>query len=226
MRATKEYIEKKFNEYNVLCFGGQLQPLPIRLSRARTFLGQVAYTRRRKLNGTWHYQNFEFRISTLIDMPENIVEDTILHEMIHYYILSNQLQDTSSHGRLFCTMMNDINKHFGRHITISHRRTEAEKDGDTQKRQHLICVVRFNDGRVGITIAASTRLFDFWDRIPKAVGVAECKWYVSTNPYFNRYSRSIKPKVYGIADEILQEQLRDARRLIRNGDTISVARNS
>jgi len=60
-------------------------------------------------DGTWHYFGFVFRISTVIDLPEREVEDTILHEMIHYYILSNQMQDTSAHGEIFMRMMKDIN---------------------------------------------------------------------------------------------------------------------
>ena len=105
MKATIEYVKQKFQEYNDLCFEGKLKPLPIRLSSSRTFLGQVSYRREKNPDGTWHYFGFIFRINTLIDLSENEVEDVIIHEMIHYYILSNQIQDTSIHGVVFTSMM-------------------------------------------------------------------------------------------------------------------------
>lgn len=225
MRATKEYVERKFNEYNAMCFEGKLQPLPIVMSRARSFLGQVGFVRKRNLNGTWHYYNFVFRISIVLDQEESIIEDTILHEMIHYYILSNQMQDTAPHGKIFRTIMNNLNKRFDRHISISHKKTEAEKNSDKQIRRHLICIVDFKDGTTGVCFAAQTRLFEFWKKIPKSVGVKQCTWYISTNPYFNRYSRSITPKVYRIPDTELKYQMRDARRLVKEGNTIHVASN-
>ena len=65
-------------------------------------------------------------------MDERLLEDTIIHEMIHYHILSNQLQDTSAHGKLFRKMMDDINARFGRNVTISHKPTEEEREKDRE----------------------------------------------------------------------------------------------
>ena len=222
MRPSLDYIQHKFDEYNTLCFGGKLQPLPLRLSRARTYLGQVACKRRRTLRGTWHYYDFVFRISTLIDLPEREVEDTILHEMIHYYILSNQLQDSSTHGRLFTSMMREINRRFGRHITISHRKTKEEYEQDVQVRQHFICVVRLGSGSTGIIIAAKSRLNRIWNALPHISAITSAQWYLSHDPYFNRYPRSLSVKVYPIPPSELEEHLRDARMLIRQGNIIHV----
>lgn len=224
MRASLDYIKEKFQEFNELCFEGKLQPLPFRLSSARTFLGQVAFMRKRNPNGTWHYSNFVFRISTVIDRPEREVEDTILHEMIHYCILSNQMQDTSAHGEIFKRMMKDINARFNRHITVTHKTTKEEQDSDTRLRQHIICVIRFRNNQRGITIAAKSRLFEFWNQIPRLPNVAECNWYVSTDPYFNRYPRAVSLKYYPISPAELEEHLKGAQPLIKTGRTIRVQR--
>ena len=222
MRATRDYVIRKFNDFNLQYFDGRLKPIEIRMSSARTFLGQVAYHRDRMADGTWHYRDFIFKISTALDLPEQEVEDIILHEMIHYYILSNQIQDTSPHGRLFRRMMLYINTHYGRNISVSHQSTKAEKDTDVQKRQHLICVVLFDTGERGITISTRTRLFRLWDALPRVPGVVECKWYSSIDPYFNRYPRAMKVKIYRISAEDLETHLQGAVPLIRNGSTISV----
>ena len=122
MIPTLDYIQARFDEYNACYFGGQLPRLPIRLSHARTFLGKVCFTKRRQwLFGPYQYSNFVLRINTRFDLPETLIEDTILHEMIHYYIAYNQWHDTSAHGRLFRQEMKRINEIGGRHITISYR---------------------------------------------------------------------------------------------------------
>lgn len=64
------------------------------------------------------------RINTRFDLPEDLLQDTILHEMIHYYIAVNHLRDTSTHGQLFRREMKRINEQGNRHITISYRLTK------------------------------------------------------------------------------------------------------
>lgn len=222
MRPTINYVKQKFDEYNKLCFEGKLKPLPFKLSRARRFLGAVTYRRKRNPDGTSHYFDFVFKISTLIDMPESEVEDTILHEMIHYYILSNQMQDTSPHGVIFTKMMNDINARFNRNINVKYKSTEEDFDRDTEIREHYICVMRLRDNRNVILISAKTRLFQLWDQVSRAPDVAEWKWYGSLDPFFNRFPRALTIKFYPITDEELKEHFKDALPLVRVGNKIMV----
>lgn len=224
MIPTLDYVKRKFDEYNALCFDGSLQPLPIRLTRARSYLGQVAYKRRRTLWGQVMVTDFELRISTKIDRPEEVVEDTILHEMIHYWILSNGLRDTSAHGPLFRTKMAEINARHGRHICITHRASEDEKDGDTERRPHLICLIRLSDGRRGFFVAARTRLFALWDEVAALPQIAEWQWIVTTDPFFNRFPRALRPKLYKLTEAERAAHLGDARPLVRQGTRIVVGR--
>ena len=122
MQPTVDYIQSRFDEYNTRYFGGTLPPIPIKLSHARTFLGKVTFVRHRTwLFGSVRNEKFVLRINTRFDLPEELIEDTILHEMIHYYIAVNQIRDTSAHGRLFRREMKRINAEGNRHITISYR---------------------------------------------------------------------------------------------------------
>ena len=226
MRPTKDYIEKKYKELNALCFGGELPEVPVQMSRARTFLGQLGFKRRRRLLRGWENYDFVLRISVRTDLPEDEVIDTLLHEMIHLSIASRQVKDTSTHGRLFRQMMADINKRYGRHITISHRKTKDEQELDTQRRTHLICVSTFSTGERGITIAAKSRLFSLWDLMPGFPEVTETKWFLSYDPYFNRFPRALTPKIYRIPAEELEEHLRDASPLMRQSGRIVVMKRS
>ena len=127
MIPTVSHIQSRFYEYNVRFFGGTLPPVPIKLSHARTFLGKLTFTKHRSwLFGPTRYENFVLRINARIDLPEDLIEDTILHEMIHYYIAVNHLRDTSAHGRLFRHEMKRINAEGNRRITISYRFTKEQ----------------------------------------------------------------------------------------------------
>ena len=64
MKATIDYIQKRFDEYNELYFGETLPTLPIRLSHAKGFLGKVTFVRRRQwLFGPFRNENFVLRIN-------------------------------------------------------------------------------------------------------------------------------------------------------------------
>ena len=121
MIVSLPFLENRFEAFNHAYFDDALQPVPIKLGRAVRSLGCCAYKKRRKLFGKVEYSNFCIRISTKFDLSETEWEDVLLHEMIHYEILSRQLKDTSAHGRLFRARMKEINERYGRHIRISYR---------------------------------------------------------------------------------------------------------
>ena len=196
------------------------------MSRARTFIGKVTCKRTRSFLGPWRNSNFVFRISQRRDLPEAEVEDTILHEMIHLDIMSSQQRDTSAHGRLFRAKMDDLNRRFGRHITISHRLTDTEREQDRERRRHLVCVSRLKSGRWGVTLAAHTRLYDLWAQMDRVPEIVSHSWFLSTDPFFNRFPRSRTPKVYYAPEEDLMSHLRDARRLVKVGRYIQTENRS
>lgn len=197
MDLTIEHIQQRFQHFNQLIFGSSLQSLPIRLSNARTFLGQLRYHRKRSFWGKTRYSDFLLVISRHAATTPQLLDDTIIHEMIHYHILSNNLKDTSSHGRIFRQMMNDINTRFQRNITISHRTSpETHSSSDTTIHQHYFCISRFADGRLGITVAAKTRIRHIAIAINRVPEIQSHQWYTSTHPILNRYRRSLTLKVY------------------------------
>ncbi len=65
----------------------------IRVSKAKTYLGAVTYKRKRTWYGKVVISDFKLCISARYELSESLLEDTIIHEMIHYYILYNGLKD-------------------------------------------------------------------------------------------------------------------------------------
>lgn len=210
MKVTTNYIEQKFCEFNEMIFGGKLPPLPIKLSSARTFMGKLRYEKKRKFLGGWAYKNYQLVISTRFDVSEHVIEDTVIHEMIHYYIMYRGLRDTSSHGPVFRKMMKEINDKYGRHVSVSVRLDAEIQKRDTKKRCHLLCVSHFKDGRVGVTVAAHTRWQYLREHLPHIPNVTDCIWYVTSNPFFNKFPRALTAKIYLISKTEIAENLADA----------------
>jgi len=134
MTPSRENIEEWFAQFNAEMFDGALPVVPIKLSKARTFLGKLQYKYVRGLFGrVLGYSDFVIRISLYYDLSETEFQDTLIHEMVHLHILTNRIKDTSTHGKVFRSMMKDINSRFGRHITISYRNAKALKPAGIAK---------------------------------------------------------------------------------------------
>lgn len=216
MKPTIEYIEGKFGEFNHLIFDDKLPMLPIQLSNAKTFLGMLVFKKRRKLFGKIELYDFRLRISTRLDLPETEVEDTIIHEMIHYYIHYNGIKDTSAHGKVFRQMMGDINLRYGRHITITHKSTPEQKQqlAGTKKKWHVVAVVQFHDGRSGFKILPRIRqrMMAYRNGVLMSREIKSVSFFWSNDPYFNAYPTSSSLKVHIIDpseyQHLLQEEIK------------------
>ena len=227
MTADLGFLRSSFDRFNDEIFGGSLPPVEIRLSRARSFLGKVEYKVRRGLLGigAGNYA-FVMRISTSFDLSEAELEDVLIHEMIHYYIAFHNLKDSSVHGETFRQIMEIINQKYGRHITVRHHGEPEQnlvRDGSTQYRKHYLCVSTFLDGNRGVTVCASTKIFELYRLLPKYYQISKMEWYGSIDPFFNRFPRANTPKIYKITEEELSEHLRESVPLKCGGHTIEPA---
>lgn len=227
MEVTIEYIKERFDCFNALCFGGKLPSVPIRLSNAKSFLGMCKYKKRRDAMGNEVKYDFVLCINTRIDLPEDQVEDTIIHEMIHYYIGVNQLGDTSPHGRLFRQLMSDINLRHGRHITVSHRSTPQQREQaiDKRRRWHMVAVVELTTGKTGIKVLPRIiqRITTYYNMALQSPQVASVKLFMTDDPFFNRYPNSSALKVHHIDTEELTLHLKGSHPATCNGATVTVS---
>lgn len=224
MIATIPYVECKFEEYNQQMFAGQLPKLPIELSDAKTFLGKCVYRKRIKTDGKTEYYDFRLRINTRIDLPEQEVEDTIIHEMIHYFIRWNQMEDSSSHGPIFQHLMNSINEKYGRHVSIRHKGTEEQNEQAIDKRQHwhVVAVVHFKDGRTGIKVLPRVMpsIVNFYNKVGVTNDVVNIDLFMSNDIFFNRYPTSSALKVHYVEKKEVMSHLTDAKSLSIKGQKV------
>ena len=194
MKPTVPYIEAKFDEFNALMFGGKLPKIPVALSHAASYVGLCTYKTRRRLLGKPEPYDFKLRISTRFDLPEQEVEDTIIHEMIHYYIRLNGIKDTSAHGKAFRQMMTDINRTHGRHITVSHRTTKEQREAavSSRPRPRVAAIVSFKDGRQGLKLLPvdDRKITAYHRALMRSGRVSSIEYYNTSDPWFNRYPTS------------------------------------
>lgn len=211
MKVTKEYIEQRFLEFNDLMFQGAL-PLPtIVLSNVKSYVGACTYRKRRKLFGGTEFYDFKLRFNTRVDLPREELDDTIIHEMIHYSILLGKRRDASAHGPLFREMMNKINHDYNRHITISHKGSRDELL-ETKRKMRNIAVVRFKDGKVGIKVLPQnpTSVMSYYRKASSSTEVQSVIIYRSDNQFFSKFPCSSALRVHYQPEEIIIEQLADA----------------
>lgn len=197
------YIQSRFDEFNARYFNGSLPPVPIKLSHAKGFLGKLTFTRRKQgLFRGYRNEDFVLRINARIDLPEELVEDTILHEMIHYYIAVNNLKDSSTHGALFRREMARINAEGGRHITVSHRLTETERAQAVVHKPRMVAVVHFKDGKTGVKVVPNRREHVlYWQRMAlRRFAIDKIEWHLTDDDYFAKFPSSVAMKIYLIED--------------------------
>lgn len=216
MRPTVEYLQKQFTFLNNQCFEGKLKPVNIVLSNASTFLGRLCFVRKR-VWGKVRLSDFLIRISVRYDMEESVIIDTLLHEMIHYYIASSNIKDTSSHGEVFQKIMNALNARFGYHLSITHKVVDgtamAEQKAKEREmkrtvyKRHFIGVAQLHDGNTYVLQAASTRVRMLDRQLRQYYPIKSLQWYGSISPFWNKYPNCITPKLYAIDKADLEKEL-------------------
>lgn len=229
MRPTVEYIEKRFDEFNRMIFGGHLPPVPVRLSDAGSFLGQFVSKARTLPDGTCVNDGCELRISARMDLPQDTVDDTIIHEMIHYFIHYNRLPERAPHGPIFRSIMNGINASYGRNITVSHRCTPAQRsEAISRPAWHVIAVLHFIDhkDRIGIKVLPRNvqRVIDYYRHAIRSSEIGRIELFLHNDPYFNRYPTSAALRYHETTHSDLMPHLTDARMLTIHGNTLAFAK--
>lgn len=230
MRTTLEYIKERFDRYNRQMFGGRLPRISIRLSDAKTFLGQCVSRVVTHPDGSREHTDFELRISSRFDLPQETVDDTIIHEMIHYFIHYNGLCDSSAHGPIFRSIMQSINIAHGRNITVSHKSTPSERaDSDSRRRWHIIAVLRLQDpvsDHIGIKVLPRNtgKVIEYCRRVSLSPQVTAIELYLHNAPYFNRYPSSAALRYHPASLAEITPHLADAKRLAIQGSALVYAK--
>ena len=217
MRPDLQYITEKFHYYNLLCFDGQL-PLPaLRLTTRLHAMGRTIV----KTGDSSSPESYVIEISVRLDLPEVEYIDTLVHEMIHYYIEYNHLEDDSMHGRLFMAKKDEIWRKHGVRVTVAYDPTDEELIA-RRDRVRYVCVLDFASGETGLAVVAKNKVLALWDVMATAFAdVERVTWYASDCAIFGKFPTSTRPALWTVEARKLQHYLTGAVMLERHGDTIA-----
>lgn len=223
MRPTLNYVKEKFDYYNKLCFGGNLPVPPIKLNTRYGSMGYTRYSAYLSDDGRVCYTNLSIVISVRLDLPEEEYIDTIVHEMIHYYILVNGLQDDSPHGTLFKAKMKEITEKYGIKITLAFEPKEEELI-QTITHTRYVCVAEFEEGDFGVAVVAKNKIFAMWSAFSNFKRVKNVKWYASNRAIFLQFGIAVSPRLYHVEPDKIQHYLTGAVELENTGNFIRAKR--
>ncbi|MBO4550403.1 MAG: SprT-like domain-containing protein, partial [Bacteroidaceae bacterium] len=209
---TLDYITERFDFFNRLCFDGKLQRPPITLNTRYSQMGATKCKVVLDKDGKPYNTDFSMEISIRRDLPEEEFTDTLLHEMIHYYIIYNNLQDDSVHGTLFRQKMDEITTKYGIRITISFDPSDEEMV-NTRTRNRYVCTAESDDGKMLFAVVARNKVPQLWDAIPKMQGVTNVRWYVSDRQIFEKFPVIVSPRLFHIDADKLHHYLTGAEEL-------------
>ena len=206
MRPTADFLEERFGEFNQTFFGDALPPIPILPSDVKSYAGM--YVHRRRTSGVTR----QIKINVRMDLPCEVYEDTLLHEMIHYAIDLSGKRDDAPHGTLFRQMMQMINEKGDRHISISHSLPRGTTDHiDRRPRWHVVAVLTTTQGpMVKVLPRIAQRIRRYYDAVIESPEISEIRLFSTRNPYFNRFPVSGAFTAYVVDEEELMSELSDA----------------
>ena len=200
MEITVAYLQETFRKYNEEIFGNAL-PMPnLRVSNAKRRLGSMHC----RIQKTWRktHRSFTIVVSNYYDVPLSLIEDTLIHEMIHYEIAYKKLKDTSAHGTLFRQRMDEINHKHHRNITISKRMTDYAPRKNDQTETYLVLAIEMKDGSHLLSSVAGTVLADLERQIKRVEKISNFCWYVTQDAYFRNFPKVRTLRARSVSTEV------------------------
>lgn len=208
MELTARYLRERFRVLNEQYFGGEL-PLPqLMVSNARTQLGQFSCTRYRKgLFSRGVTTNYKIKVSEYYEQTAEEIDDTLLHEMIHYLIAFRGWRDSSAHGPLFRQEMARLNG-MGRHITVSARTATMGISERNKRRQHLVLALEDAAGRRYLSVVNPSYKRYVEEQLRSVPTITAHQWIVSDDDYFNGFSQVRSLRARRVSKEKYDEFMR------------------
>lgn len=205
MQASLDFLYTKFDEYNKRCFGGKLKRPQMVVNNAKRQLGLFMASR----------PTPTIKMSNFYDRTEAEYVDTLVHEMIHYYIYASGVRDSSPHGTLFKAWMNKLNRQEGLHMSV---RTNAQKwdTANTTMKKRYVLFIQLQTGKHFISVVSPRHVNNIESQLQQMGGkIALRKWFVTNHPDYQNYSivRSLRGRP--CTEEVFNQKLREMEEHIR-----------
>ena len=127
------------------------------------------------------------------EFEPKFLDSILVHEMIHQYIIQNDLKDTRTHGKIFRNFMQRINRLFKDElqIRISERNPSLPLKGAGEK-IHSLLLLQYENSEYFLAVVNPGKKEYFESLIKKnrrTWGIKKHFWAQSNDVYFNSYRR-------------------------------------
>lgn len=221
MVVTEQWMKEMFGKLNALYFSSKL-PVPVLgVSHSRTQLGTMGF-RKNRFWGMTRFSDFTIRLTTYYDMTERQACNVLLHEMIHYYIAYHRQRDTSPHGRIFRTMMEQLNRDYGWEIRIS-TSTKGWKVSEAvkarQRRRGAFCVLalRMAEGQCFLSRVSPGFVRRIDAQLRHLPEVGSYGWYTTTLEEFAVYPQVRSLRGRKVSEEVFTKLVSQMKALDTRG---------
>ncbi len=214
MIITEQYLTETFARLNKQLFAGRLPLVSLRITTAKTFLGNCRSTVTHTSDGQQRHNEFILQVSRNFDLTPLEIDNVVAHEMIHLFIMLHELPDTGPHGEIFRAMMNGFNRRYGLHIEIRSD-VPPEKKLEPKPRYRVVARIKLADGKTGIKVLprVARTIRAYKAGLMHSSQIKSIEFFLSCNPLFARYPSSGALRVYHIDPAILNQALADAEAL-------------
>jgi len=115
MRLSQKVLKKRFKKFNELYFGGDLEEPKFVIIGSRWLAGMFncTYYTSKDENGEEYatsLNNLKIRLSKKLIKNSDILDNILLHEMIHYYGYYMNEDIAGEHGKFFKKWARKVNK--------------------------------------------------------------------------------------------------------------------
>lgn len=208
MTLTTDILRTWFRQFNADYFGDELPVPRLALSTARTRLGTMSCKCIRRLTRRV-YTDFTIRISTYYDCTEKEYQETLLHEMIHYYITYKHIPDTSSHGQVFREMMRRLNSQYGWHISVSSTMHGHRLNDTAAARRvctYVVLAIVAKDGTRMLSVVSprSARKIDIMARAVDTI--SDHRWYMTQDDFFRDFPKVRSLRARKVAKDVYEKK--------------------
>lgn len=188
MQVNTEHLKAWFTELNDMFFSGELPVPHLKTGNSRTVLGTMS-CRITCHHLLWHRTEYTIRISNYYDRSEDEFRNVLLHEMIHYYIAVKKLRDTSPHGRIFRSIMAQVNAN-GWHVSVQERgrMTVAERNQKVKK-VFLILSLMTYDGQRMFAVVNRNYIGKIEYQLQHTPVIKSWEWRISDDSYFRAWTQ-------------------------------------
>lgn len=187
MIVLTQQFNEIFDKLNQLYFENKLPRIKYKIANSKCYFGR--FIAKNVTKECWISMS-----SVLINNIQDF-EDTLAHEMIHYYIWYFNIRDSNSHGVVFNDFMWKINRQGLHKITVSGKAQNLENKETFDIKHGFLCKFTYKPYHIFVFFINKNKINEYkrhLEVLKRTKRLIEYKYFTSNNEYFKYFSECTK----------------------------------